>query len=73
MCLDITLEISLGSKIDPETPIFTDSGDTEESYCIQHLEELFLRKYSLALRIVRQISKLKSATHKKDELRASGI
>ena len=45
MCLDITLETSLGSKIDPGTPICQDEGNTEENYCIQPL-----RKYPLATR-----------------------
>ena len=50
MCLDIMLEISLGSKIDPDTLIFEDEENPEENYCTQHLEDLFLRKYPLATR-----------------------
>ena len=50
MCLDITLEISLSSKVETDTPIFQDEADSKANYCIQHLEELFFRKYPLATR-----------------------
>ena len=50
MCLDITLETAISSKIKPDTRIFKDEGNPEDNYCIQHLEELFLRKYPLATR-----------------------
>ena len=48
MCLDITLETSLSSKVKTDTPIFPDEADPEANYCILHLEELFLRKYPLS-------------------------
>ena len=50
MCLDIMLETSLGSKIDPDMPIFQDDENPDDNYCIQHLEDLFLRKYLLDTR-----------------------
>ena len=50
MCLDITLETSISSKVETDTLIFQDEADPEANYCIQHLMELFLRKYPLATR-----------------------
>ena len=50
MCLDIMLETSFGSKIDPDMPIFQDDENPDDNYCIQHLEDLFLRKYLLDTR-----------------------
>ena len=50
MCLDIMLETSLSSKVETDTPIFQNEAEPETNYCIQHLKELFLRKYPLATR-----------------------
>ena len=37
-------------KIDPDMHIFRNKEDSEEGYCIKHLEHIFLRKYPLATR-----------------------
>ena len=50
LCLDIMQETSLGSKINPDTPILQDDKNTDDNYCIQQLEDLLLRKYPLAMR-----------------------
>ena len=50
MCLDLTLECAISSKIDPDTPIFQDDDNPYDNYCLQYLKDIFLGKYPLVTR-----------------------